>query len=82
MNERKFLEQYAYALEYDFTSSSEEPAAWAPKHPRYWSQGMAQISLDRKQARLPSVLMVSLLQWGRGSYPTYFMWVRKSVSKC
>jgi hypothetical protein len=48
MNKRKFLEQYAYALEYVFTSSSGEPAAWAANHPRYWSQEMAKISLDRK----------------------------------
>ncbi|KAJ6070874.1 hypothetical protein N7467_012193 [Penicillium canescens] len=53
MNERKFLEQYAYALEYDFMSSSEEPAAWAPNHPRYWSQEMANISLDKSKHACP-----------------------------
>ncbi|KAJ5203549.1 hypothetical protein N7449_005628 [Penicillium cf. viridicatum] len=36
MNQRKFLEQYVYALEHDFTSSSAESAVWAPNHPKYW----------------------------------------------
>lgn len=48
MNERKFLQQYTYALEYDFTSPSGEPAAWAPGHPKYWGQERAKIRLDGK----------------------------------
>jgi WD40 repeat protein len=53
MNERKFLEQYVYALERDFTSASGESAVWAPNHPKYWGQEMATISLN-KNASTPT----------------------------
>ncbi|KAJ5084121.1 hypothetical protein NUU61_008700 [Penicillium alfredii] len=46
MNQKKFLEQYVYALENDFTSPNGEPAAWAPDHPKYWGQERAKIGLD------------------------------------
>lgn len=46
MNQRKFLQQYTYTLEHDFTSPSGEPAAWAPGHPKRWGQEKAKISLD------------------------------------
>lgn len=46
MNQRKFLQQYTYALEHDFTPPSGEPAAWAPGHPKYWGQERAKIRHD------------------------------------
>lgn len=52
MNSRKFLEQYTYALENDFTSPSGEPAAWAPDHPKYWGQERAKIWLDGNASTL------------------------------
>lgn len=50
MDQRKFLEQYVYALEHDFTSSSGESAVWAPNHPKYWCQEMAKIPLNKNSS--------------------------------
>lgn len=52
MNQRKFLEQYTYSLENDFTSPSGEPAAWAPAHPKHWGQERAKILLNGKAGAL------------------------------
>ncbi|KAL5362167.1 WD40-repeat-containing domain protein [Aspergillus floccosus] len=46
MNGRKFVENFIYALERDFTSTSGEPAAWAPGHPKRWGQERAKVRLD------------------------------------
>lgn len=46
MNQRKFIQQYTYALDHDFTSPSGESAAWVPGHPKYWNQERAKIRLD------------------------------------
>lgn len=46
MNGRKFVEDFTYTLERDFTSPSGEPAAWAPDHPKRWGQERAKIRLD------------------------------------
>ena len=40
------MENFIYALERDFTSTSGEPAAWAPGHPKRWGQERAKIRLD------------------------------------
>ena len=46
MNGKKFVENFTYALEHDFTSPSGVPAAWAPGHPKRWDQERAKIRLD------------------------------------
>ncbi|KAE8328394.1 WD40-repeat-containing domain protein [Aspergillus sergii] len=38
MNQPKFMELYAYALESEFQSPDGESAAWAPGHPFHWGQ--------------------------------------------
>ncbi|CAG8125566.1 unnamed protein product [Penicillium salamii] len=53
MNQKKFLEQFVYALEHDFTSPSGEPATWAPDHPKHWGQEMAKIALE-ESTRTPA----------------------------
>ncbi|KAI9925481.1 hypothetical protein MW887_005862 [Aspergillus wentii] len=46
MNQKKFVEQFKYALESNFTSPSGEPALLAPDHPKKWGQERARIQLD------------------------------------
>ena len=55
MNQKKFLEQYTYAVGSDFTSFSGEPAAWAPDHPKYWGEERAKIRLNGEGARTPAL---------------------------
>ncbi|KAB8278009.1 hypothetical protein BDV30DRAFT_234412 [Aspergillus minisclerotigenes] len=45
MNQPKFMELYAYALQSDFQSPDSEPAAWAPGHPFHWDQELDKIIL-------------------------------------
>ncbi|OKL64521.1 hypothetical protein UA08_00819 [Talaromyces atroroseus] len=52
MNRKRFLEQYTYAVQNDFTSPSGEPAAWTPGHPKHWGQERAKIPLGGKASSL------------------------------
>ncbi|QRD94273.1 WD40-repeat-containing domain protein [Aspergillus flavus] len=45
MNQPKFMELYAYALESDFQIPDGESAAWAPGHPFHWGQELDKIIL-------------------------------------
>lgn len=55
MNQKKFLEQYTYTLESDFTSATGETARWAPDHPKYWGQERATIQLEGKASSTPAL---------------------------
>lgn len=46
MNQKKFLEQWVYALEHDLISATGEPAVWAPGYPKHWGQEMANIQVS------------------------------------
>jgi WD40 repeat protein len=52
MNQKKFLEQYTYAIQDDFISPTGEPASWAPGYPKHWGQERAKILLDGKPSSL------------------------------
>ncbi|KAJ9273208.1 hypothetical protein DTO212C5_793 [Paecilomyces variotii] len=61
MNQKKFLEQYTYALEHEFTSPAGVPASWAPGHPKKWGQEKAAIRLSQKLECTPALSPDDLL---------------------
>lgn len=48
MDSKTFITQFRYALEEDFKSATGLPATWAPGHPRYWGEELAEISLGAR----------------------------------
>ena len=48
MDQKGFMAHFSYALEEDWKSATGVPAKWAPGHPRYWGEELANVPLGAR----------------------------------